>query len=155
MDTAGSSSIGPELAALVRAHLDELAAHLAEAARRQIALYRNMDDVTAKTLFTALYQVLAQTFEAGDISPMRMYLQRVTADRIRDGVQAAAFIRLAELSEEFLGGLIMREWAAHPQKLAEGLRREQAINSSVRLILSEINLQLLARPDTPPRGVSG
>src|SRR4051812_20017740 len=103
MDTAGGASVGPELAALVRAHLEDLATHLAEAARRQIPMYRNMDDATAKMLFTALYQVLAETFAADDVGPMRIYLQRVTGDRIRDGVQAAAFIRLAELSDEFLG----------------------------------------------------
>ncbi|HMA36473.1 MAG TPA: hypothetical protein VKY74_18595 [Chloroflexia bacterium] len=142
---------GTWLAELILSHLDELAATLGEAARRDIPLYRAMEPAVVHPLFAALYQVLAQTLAAGDMAPMRTYLQHVTVSRIRDGAAAASFIKLAEISDATVDRLVQRELPHDPAFAAEALRQVHTVSQNVRLILSEINLQLLSqRPPSSP-----
>ncbi len=149
MNTPPASSVGLWLAELIQTHLDDLAAHLGAAARRQIPFYQELDPATVQRLFVALYQVLAQTFAAGDVNLIRAYLTQVTGDRIRDGASAAAFIQLVTISDAYLSSLIARASADNPQHAADALRYHEAMNNRIRLILSEINLHLLARPSPP------
>jgi hypothetical protein len=137
--------IGTWLSQLVLAHLDELAQEMAAEARRTMPMYRAMDPEVVQPLFVALYQVLAQSFAVGDIAPLRSYLERVTADRIRDGASADGFIKLAGLSQQGITRLIQQELAQNPARAADAIRMAQTVNNNARLILSEINLRLINR----------
>ena len=137
--------IGTWLSQLVLAHLDELAQEMAAEARRTMPMYRAMDPEVVQPLFVALYQVLAQSFAVGDIAPLRSYLERVTADRIRDGASADGFIKLAGLSQQGITRLIQQELAQNPECAADAIRMAQTVNNNARLILSEINLRLINR----------
>jgi|SwirhisoilCB3_FD_contig_41_2220259_length_506_multi_2_in_0_out_0_1 hypothetical protein len=137
--------IGTWLSQLVLAHLDELAQEMAAEARRTMPMYRAMDPEVVQPLFVALYQVLAQSFAVGDIAPLRSYLERVTADRIRDGASADGFIKLAGLSQQGITRLIQQELAQNPERAADAIRMAQTVNNNARLILSEINLRLINR----------
>jgi len=118
---------------------------MATEARRTMPMYRAMDPGVVHPLFVALYQVLAQSFALGDIAPLRAYLERVTADRIRDGASADGFIKLAGLSQQGIARLIQQESAQDPARAADALRTAQTMNNNARLILSEINLRLINR----------
>jgi hypothetical protein len=137
--------IGTWLSQLVLTHLDELAQEMATEARRTMPIYRAMDPEVVHPLFVALYQVLAQSFAVGDTAPLRAYLERVTADRIRDGASADGFIKLAELSHQGLTRLIRQELPQDPERAADAIRIAQNMNNNARLILSEINLRLINR----------
>ena len=137
--------IGAWLSQLVLTHLDELAQEMATEARRTMPIYRAMDPEVVHPLFAALYQVLAQSFAVGDIGPLRFYLERVTAERMRDGASADGFIKLAELSHHGLVRLIRQELAQDPERAAEAMRVAQNVNNNARLMLSEINLRLINR----------
>ena len=137
--------IGTWLSQLVLTHLDELAREMATEARRTMPIYRAMDPEVVHPLFVALYQVLAQSFAAGDIAPLRFYLERVTADRMRDGASADGFIKLADLSHQGITRLIRQAAAGDPARIADAMRIEQSVNSNARLMLSEINLRLINR----------
>jgi hypothetical protein len=137
--------IGTWLSQLVLTHLDELAQEMATEARRMMPIYRAMDPEVVHPLFVALYQVLARSFAVGDIAPMRSYLERVTADRMRDGASADGFIKLAALSQQGITRLIQKESAPDPERAADAIRMAQAVNNNARLILSEINLRLINR----------
>ena len=143
--------IGTWLSQLVLAHLDELAREMGTEARRTMPIYRAMEPEVVHPLFVALYQVLAQSFAVGDIAPLRAYLERVTADRIRDGASADGFIKLAELSQQGIVRLIRQELPQDPERAADAIRMAQNVNNNARLMLSEINLRLLnRRPGTRP-----
>jgi hypothetical protein len=137
--------IGTWLSQLVLTHLDELAQEMATEARRTMPIYRAMDPEVVHPLFVTLYQVLAQSFAVGDTAPLRAYLERVTADRIRDGASADGFIKLAELSHQGLTRLIRQELPQDPERAADAIRIAQNMNNNARLILSEINLRLINR----------
>ncbi|HEX6607442.1 MAG TPA: hypothetical protein VF276_11060 [Chloroflexia bacterium] len=137
--------IGTWLSQLVLTHLDELAQEMATEARRTMPIYRAMDPEVVHPLFVALYQVLAQSFAVGDTAPLRAYLERVTADRMRDGASADGFIKLAELSHQGLTRLIRQELPQDPERAADAIRIAQNMNNNARLILSEINLRLINR----------
>ena len=152
MTTPPVVPIGSWLAQLIQAHLEELAAGLGDAARQQIPLYRALDPALVQLLFTAFYQVLAQTFALNDIMPMRRYLENVTSDRIRDGASAAAFIQLAAIGATQLNLLLAQAAPDDPHLIREATRHLQSVNTQVRLILSEINLHLATHvpPTSPP-----
>jgi hypothetical protein len=137
--------IGTWLSQLVLTHLDALAQEMATEARRTMPMYRAMEPEVVQPLFVALYQVLAQSFAVGDIAPLRAYLERVTADRIRDGASADGFIKLAALSQQGITRLIEQESAQNPERATDALRMAQTVNNNARLILSEINLRLINR----------
>jgi hypothetical protein len=137
--------IGTWLSQLVLTHVDALAEEMATEARRTMPIYRAMDPEVVHPLFVALYQVLAQSFAMGDTAPLRAYLERVTADRIRDGASADGFIKLAELSHQGLTRLIQQELPQNPERAADAVRVAQNMNNNARLILSEINLRLINR----------
>jgi hypothetical protein len=137
--------IGTWLSQLVLTHVDALAEEMATEARRTMPIYRAMDPEVVHPLFVALYQVLAQSFAMGDTAPLRAYLERVTADRIRDGASADGFIKLAELSHQGLTRLIQQELPQNPERAADAVRIAQNMNNNARLILSEINLRLINR----------
>jgi len=145
MHTPPAAATGPWLAALIQTHLDDLAAGLAAAARRQMPLYRDLDPAPVQTLFVALYQVLAQAFATDDVGLVRTYLEQVTSVRIRDGASAAAFIQLVSISDAAIDQLIQGAHSASPQYVADALRHQRAMSNTIRLILSEINLRLLNR----------
>ncbi|HET7080165.1 MAG TPA: hypothetical protein VFM49_22255 [Chloroflexia bacterium] len=137
--------IGTWLSQLVLTHLDELAQEMATEARRTMPIYRAMEPEVVHPLFAALYQVLAQSFAVGDTAPLRAYLERVTADRMRDGASADGFIKLAELSQQGLLRLIRQELPQDPERAADAIRIAQNMNNNARLMLSEINLRLINR----------
>jgi hypothetical protein len=137
--------IGTWLSQLVLTHLDELAQEMATEARRTMPIYRAMEPQVVHPLFAALYQVLAQSFAVGDTAPLRAYLERVTADRMRDGASADGFIKLAELSQQGLLRLIRQELPQDPERAADAIRIAQNMNNNARLMLSEINLRLINR----------
>jgi hypothetical protein len=137
--------IGTWLSQLVLTHLDELAQEMATEARRTMPIYRAMEPEVVHPLFAALYQVLAQSFAVGDTAPLRAYLERVTADRMRDGASADGFIKLAELSQQGLLRLIRQELPQDPERAADAIRIAQNMNNNALLMLSEINLRLINR----------
>jgi hypothetical protein len=137
--------IGTWLSQLVLTHLDELAQEMATEARRTMPIYWAMEPQVVHPLFAALYQVLAQSFAVGDTAPLRAYLERVTADRMRDGASADGFIKLAELSQQGLLRLIRQELPQDPERAADAIRIAQNMNNNARLMLSEINLRLINR----------
>ncbi|MDQ2807738.1 MAG: hypothetical protein M3Z04_12650 [Chloroflexota bacterium] len=146
MHTPPAAPMGPWLAALIQAHLDDLATGLADAARQQIPLYRALDPAAVQTLFVALYQVLAQAYAANDVGLIRTYLEQVATIRMRDGASAAAFIQLVSISDAAVARLIQQAPRASPQYIGDALRHQQAMSNTIRLILSEINLRLLNPP---------
>jgi hypothetical protein len=141
-----STATGPWLAALIQAHIEDLAEALGEAARRDIPFYQAIPPQQVQHLFRALYQAVAATVEAGDLLPMRTHLEQITAARIRAGVAASSYIALVPLSQANLLALIERDGSSDRALKADAIRVVQSIHTNARLMLSEINLRLLSHP---------
>ncbi|HMA33583.1 MAG TPA: hypothetical protein VKY74_03805 [Chloroflexia bacterium] len=144
------SPTGSWLADLIRGHQDLLAAELATAARREIPWYAALPPAEVEARFQAFYTAFAAACAAGDVAPLRAYLESAVADRMQQGLGAQNLIGLAMISRGGVRGLIEAERAADPERADQAVRQIKALLTAIRLILSEINLRQLIRPPGPP-----
>jgi hypothetical protein len=131
---------------LVQAHQQELATHMAAAARERLPVSRAMtsDEVLARMGQYA--QALAEVFAAGNLAPLRAYLEPVIARKVRRGTQGALFVWLVSQGEESLKGWV-RAAGADPRRTTEALRMVQSVHRSIGLLVTEVNLHTLNNPD--------
>lgn len=131
------------LAELVRERVEELAAEFARDARDRIPFYRQLDPGMVHRLFVRFYEVFAEACALGNVAPLRPYFREIMKARLQVGVAPQEFIDLAVYSYEAMCRLLERERAAHPVEVAAALHRVQMLLQSIRLLLSELNLQFL------------
>lgn len=144
---------GTWLADLILKHLDALAKHLADSAAQRSAVYRNLAPDERLDGFRGFLQTLAETFRQNDLTPVRTYLEHITNDRLRRGVNAADIIALTVEGRDRIAALVEQESAGNQELATAALRQVQGIGNSVTLILSEINLRRLStRPLQKPPG---
>jgi hypothetical protein len=133
------------LADLLTVRADDLAADLGSFARQQIPVYVAEDRERLDRGLAEYYIALARTVGGGDMAPLRGYLERVVSVRLQEGAQGADFIRLINHAEEQMQALIARE-ATGPAQRSEAQRLARGLGRNARLIISEVNLQLLVDP---------
>jgi hypothetical protein len=140
------------LADLLTAHTADLAADLESFARRQIPFYAACDGDRVRQALRDYYGALAETVRRGDSMPLRGYLERVVPLLLQEGAPGGDYILLVTHAEERILALIARE-AAGTERTGDAQRLARSIGHNTRLIISEVNLQLLidpARYDEPP-----
>ena len=133
------------LAGLITAHTDDLAADLGAFARQQIPCYAAEDQDCFHRSLVDYYAALVQSLAGGDMAPLRGYLERIVSVRLQAGVQGSDYIRLVNHAEEQMQALITREATGSTQRSA-GQRLVRSLGHNARLIISEVNLQLLVDP---------
>jgi len=133
------------LADLITAHTDDLAADLGSFARQQIPLYAAWDEDRVRGNMRDYYLALAQTAISGDAVPLRGYLERTVPLRLQEGARGADYIHLINHAEEQIQALITRE-AAGPSQRNDAHRLARGLGRNARLIISDVNLQLLVDP---------
>src|SRR5690242_13318438 len=142
------SSAGPWLANLVMDHADDLSAHLAATVQRQIPFYATWERERINQAINLFCQSLAQVFATGDMAPVRVYLERLVGARLGQRTAGTDYIWLLDRLEESMRALIERQ-AGDPRRLNEAHRLVRSTSRNARLIISEINLQLLTRASSP------
>ncbi|HMA33042.1 MAG TPA: hypothetical protein VKY74_01075 [Chloroflexia bacterium] len=131
------------LSELILTHADRLALQAVVAACAQVPWYRQFPPDVLQGTFVSTYQTLAQVFPTLDITPMRVYMDRVIVERIRAGAPAESLMAVASLLESGVHALIDQQPAPGAARAAEAHRLTLAITKNLRLILSGINLRLL------------
>lgn len=140
-----SSKLGSRLwlADLVRSRIEDLAAEFATDARAHILFYRQLDPAMVHQIFVRFYTVFAETCATGNVLPLRLYFREIMKARMQVGVAPQEFIDLADFSYAALCRLLERERPAHPLEAASSLLQVQMLRQTIRLLLSELNLQFL------------
>lgn len=133
------------LADLLTAHAAALAADLESWARRQIPFYATCDGDRVRQAMRDYYTAFAQAVRQGDSTPLRGYLERVVPLLLQEGARGGDYIRLVTYAEELVLALIARE-AVGTNRTGDAQRLARSIGHNTRLIISEVNLQLLIDP---------
>ncbi len=141
-----NQSIETWVANLIRTHLDLLATSAATRACELIPIYRTMDPLQLHAAFANLYQAIAATVGESDPAPLRGHLERQIPQRLRQGMAVTDLLHLSVVLQDELEHLVEQEAAAESMPTAPALRLLQSTQTRVRMIVSGINLQVLATP---------
>jgi hypothetical protein len=141
-----NQSIETWVANLIRTHLDLLATSAATRACELIPIYRTMDPLQLHAAFANLYHAIAATVGETDPAPLRGHLERQIPQRLRQGMAVTDLLHLSVVLQDELEHLVEQEAAAESMPTAPALRLLQSTQTRVRMIVSGINLQVLATP---------
>ena len=141
-----NQSIETWVANLIRTHLDLLATSAATRACELIPIYRTMDPLQLHAAFANLYQAIAATVGESDPAPLRGHLEQQIPQRLRQGMAVTDLLHLSVVLQDELEHLVEQEAAAESMPTAPALRLLQSTQTRVRMIVSGINLQVLATP---------
>ncbi len=141
-----NQSIETWVANLIRTHLDLLATSAATRACELIPIYRTMDPLQLHAAFANLYQAIAATVGESDPAPLRGHLEQQIPQRLRQGMAVTDLLHLSMVLQDELEHLVEQEAAAESMPTAPALRLLQSTQTRVRMIVSGINLQVLATP---------
>jgi hypothetical protein len=141
-----NESIETWVANLIRVHLDMLAMSAAARACELIPTYRTMDTPQLQAAFANLYQAIAATVGEADPAPLRSHLEQHIPQRLHQGMAVTDLLHLSVVLEGELERLVTQQAAAAAIPPDPAIRLLQAIQTRVRMIVSGINLQVLATP---------
>jgi hypothetical protein len=141
-----NQSIETWVANLIRVHLDLLATSAAARASEMIPIYRTMDPQELHAAFAGLYQAIAATVGAVDPAALRGHLEQHIPQRLRQGMAVTDLLHLSVVLQDELERLVEQQAAAESVPTAPALRLLQSTQTRVRMIVSGINLQVLATP---------
>lgn len=141
-----NQSIETWVANLIRRHLDTLAASAATRAGELIPIYRTMDPPQLHAAFANLYQAISATVGEADPAPLRSHLEQHIPQRLRQGMAVTDLLHLSVVLQDELESLVEQEAAVDSIPTAPALRLLQSTQTRVRMIVSGINLQVLATP---------
>lgn len=141
---------GAWLADLLARHEDSLVAQTSAAALRQSPVYSTLSEAEREAGFRNFYRALARTFAQNAIDPVRTYLQAIAADRLRRGATAGDLIQIMGVAREAMRALIEQETGDNPAQRREATRQMETVQNTVNMILSEVNLRLVAHPPPDP-----
>ena len=139
-----NESIETWVANLIRVHLDMLATSAAARACELIPTYRTMDPPQLHAAFANLYQAIAATVGEADPGPLRAHLEQHIPQRLRQGMAVTDLLHLSVVLQDELESLVEQEAAVDSIPTARALRLLQSTQTRVRMIVSGINLQVLA-----------
>ena len=139
-----NESIETWVANLIRVHLDMLATSAAARACELIPTYRTMDPPQLHAAFANLYQAIAATVGEADPGPLRAHLEQHIPQRLRQGTAVTDLLQLSVVLQEELERLVTQQAAAAAIPPDPAIRLLQSIQTRVRMIVSGINLQVLA-----------
>jgi hypothetical protein len=134
------------VAGLIRVHLDMLATSAAARACELIPIYRTMEPPQLHTAFANLYQAIAATVGEADPAPLRGHLEQHIPQRLRQGIAVTDLLHLSVALQDELERLVTQQAAAAAIAPDAAIRLLQSIQTRVRMIVSGINLQVLATP---------
>jgi hypothetical protein len=141
-----NESIETWVANLIRGHLDMLATSTAARACELIPIYRTMDPPQLHAAFANLYQAIAATVGEADPAPLRSHLEQHIPQRLHQGMAVTDLLHLSVVLQDELERLVTQQAAADAIPPDPAIRLLQAIQTRVRMIVSGINLQVLATP---------
>ena len=141
-----NQSIETWVANLIRTHLDLLATSAATRACELIPTYRMMDPPQLHVAFANLYEAIAATVGDADPAPLRCHLEQHIPQRLRQGMAVTDLLHLSVVLQDELEHLVEQAAAAESMPTAPALRLLQSTQTRVRMIVSGINLQVLATP---------
>ncbi|HMA37773.1 MAG TPA: hypothetical protein VKY74_25190 [Chloroflexia bacterium] len=139
-------STGAWLAAQIQAHQTTLAETLAATTQAQLPFYRDWDRARLATGIAVYFATLAEVCARGEMEPMRLYMERVTAERLRQGAGGMDYIWMLGQSEAQLRALVAQQ--APPARRAEAERLVRTTHRQIGLLISAINLRTLQEPGT-------
>jgi hypothetical protein len=129
------------LAGVITTHAETLAASLAQTTPFTSAGEATRLPDNARQYFAAL----AQTVAEGDMAALRGYLEQCVPRHVQEGGDGGDCIELVNHAEELIEALITQE-AADPDQGSDAQRLNRSMGLNARLIVSEVNLQLLINP---------
>jgi hypothetical protein len=141
-----NQSIETWVANLIRTHLDLLATSAAARACELIPTYRMMDPPQLHVAFANLYEAIAATVGDADPAPLRCHLEQHIPQRLRQGMAVTDLLHLSVVLQDELEHLVEQAAADYSIPPAPALRLLQSTQTRVRMIVSGINLQVLATP---------
>jgi hypothetical protein len=133
------------LAGIVTAHTGELAQELALFAQQTMPLYAAEEGARLPPGMWHYFEAVAQAAADGDMAPLRGYLERFVPLRLQEGVPGEDYIQLVNQGETLIQALIAQE-ATDAERSSDAQRLTRSIGHNARLIISEVNLQLLINP---------
>jgi hypothetical protein len=131
------------LARVITEHTDELAQELAQFVQQTMPLYA--EAVGLALSMRRYFAALALAAAEGDATPLRGYLEWFVPLRLQDGAQGVDYIQLINQGEVLVLALITGE-AADADRANDAQRLARSLGHNARLIVSEVNLQLLINP---------
>jgi hypothetical protein len=142
---------GVWIADLIRTHQEQLADQLAGATQQHLPFYAAWERAALARGIGRYFGALAEVFAAADVTPMRTYMEDVTAQRIRQGAGGMDYIWMLQQSEASVLALIAKGAAEHTAtpgaRTSEANRTVRAVHRSIGLVISEINLRVLREPN--------
>ena len=133
------------LAGIITAHADDLAQELAQFAQHTIPLYAAEAGDRLSPGMRHYFEAVAQAAADSDMAPLRGYLERFVPVRLQEGVPGEDYIQLVNQGETLIQALIAQE-ADDAERSSDAQRLARSIGHNARLIVSEVNLQLLINP---------
>jgi hypothetical protein len=137
-----STTRGPWIAALIEANLDALAVEAAAEGCRRIPFYRTLPRAELEQGYRTSWQMQATAFN-GDLAPLRNHMRAIVTARVESGATVGDMMDAADLMRDVLIARIRATPAPAATPIHEAIRQVEALHTTLRMLISGINLQLL------------